>query len=288
MRSNEVIPDTSPVAYVVDSYGDHSSSCARVSGSHRTTQWHDRLVRALFFIIRSTGVRCGTEVNGLVVGSGKRPDAVVYPGAGSEEIWLDVRTCTPTSPTNCKRSATAPGHAARMGDAAKDVAWVDLATAQGARIIPLCSETFGRMGDPALAFLRTLANIAGACPIEQSAFIRLNLARLHIASMTGVASFLRKNAVFASGPVLLPLAISAPLRRPAAAPLVLNTAPSLLRQSRARTEGSWVNAFLAGREPRGAAPTPLPFVIGPEPDQAHVEALSFVSIEPRSNASAVP
>ena len=188
-------------------------------------------------------------VNGLVVGSGNRPGVVVYPGAGSEEIKHDARTCTPTSPTNCKRAASYPGHAARLGDVAKDTAWIDLATAQGARFIPLCSETFGRMGDPALAFLRTLANIAGACPIEQSAFIRLNLARLHTANMTGVATFLRKNAAFASGPGLLPLAISAPLRRPAAAPLVLNTSPALLRQSTARTAGTWVNAFLASRGP---------------------------------------
>jgi len=128
--STEVISGTSPSAYVVDRFGDHTSSCSRVSGSHRTTEWHDRLVRAWFFIIRSTGVRCGTEVNGLVVGSGERPGVVVYPGAGSEEIWLDVRTCTPaSSSTNCKRAASFPGHAARLGVVAKDAAWVDLAIA---------------------------------------------------------------------------------------------------------------------------------------------------------------
>ena len=100
------------------------------------------------------------------------------------------------------------------------------------------------MGDPALAFLRTLANIAGACPVEQSAFIRLNLARLHIASMTGVAAFLRKNAAFTSGLGLLPLAIAAPLRRPIAAPLVFTSDPPVLRHLRARTEVTRVNAFL--------------------------------------------
>ena len=168
---------------------------------------------------------------------------------------------------------------------AKDAAWIDLATAQGAYFIPLCSDTLGRIGDPALAFLRTLANIAGACPIEQSAFIRLNLARLHTANMTGVASFLRKNAAFASGPGLLPLAISAPLRRPAAAPLVLNTGPALLRQSTARTAGTWVNAFLASREPRGEAQTPLQMPIAVGPEQTRVSALSLAPFEPRADAS---
>ena len=168
---------------------------------------------------------------------------------------------------------------------AKDAAWIDLATAQGARFIPLCCETFGRIGEPALVFLRTLASMAGACPIEQSAFIRLNLARLHTANMTGVASFLRKNAAFASGPGFLPLAISAPLRRPAAAPLALTTGPALLRQSTARTAGTWVNAFLASRGPRGEAPAPLqmPTAVGQE--QLHVSALSLAPFEPRADAS---
>ena len=135
--------------------------------------------------------------------------------------------------------------------------------------------------------MRTLANIAGACPIEQSAFIRLNLVRLHTANMTGVASFLRKNAAFASGPGLLPLAISAPLRRPAAAPLVLNPGPALLRQSTARTAGTWVNAFIAGRGSRGGGdvPTPLQMPVTLGPEQTRANALSLAPFEPRAGAS---
>ena len=122
-----------------------------------------------------------------------------------------------------------------------------------------------------------------SCP-WQSAFIRLNLARLHIASMTGVAAFLRKNAAFTSGPGLLPLAIAAPLRRPIAAPLVFTSDPSVLRQSRAQTEVTWVDAFLAGR---GAAPIPLPLSHATGREQTHTTAPSFVALEPRIDATAV-
>jgi hypothetical protein len=100
--------------------------------------------------------------------------------------------------------------------------------------------------------------------------------------MTGVAS---KNTAFASGPGLLPLAISAPLRRPGAAPLVLTTGPALLHQSTARTAGTWVNAFLASRGPRGEAPAPLQMPIAVGQEQLHVSALSLAPFEPRADAS---
>ncbi len=103
-----------------DVFGDHSTSCQEASGSLRTELWHDPMVRIWLFLMRGAGIRCDKELQGVVIGSGKRPDIVVPATHGSAEVWYDLRTCTPTSPSNCKRAAMEPGYAARRGNELKD------------------------------------------------------------------------------------------------------------------------------------------------------------------------
>jgi hypothetical protein len=114
----------SPAYPELDVFGDHALRCTMAIGGVRTKHWHDALVRTWFYNMRGTGVQCGTEVNGLVVSCNKRPDAVIFATPGSDEIWFDVRTCTPNNAGDCKRAATSPGHAAARGDSLKDDSWV--------------------------------------------------------------------------------------------------------------------------------------------------------------------
>ena len=73
------------------------------------------------------------------------------------EVWFDLRTCQPTSASNCKLAAVQPGYAARRGNELKEDAWVEVAAAQGSSFIPLTHEAFGRMGKPASDFINTMA-----------------------------------------------------------------------------------------------------------------------------------
>jgi hypothetical protein len=175
-KSTTFLKNTLPPVPVVDSYGDHSTSCQEASGSLRTKFWHDPQVRAWFYLMRGAGFRCVAEQQGIVVSSGKRPDIVVFGGGSTNdhttEVWFDFRTCHPTCASNCKLAALHPGYAARRGNELKDDAWVEVAAAQGTSFIPLTHEVFGRMGKPALDFINTMAIKAGSCPIERSAFVR--------------------------------------------------------------------------------------------------------------------
>jgi hypothetical protein len=80
-NSTMFLKGTVPPVPVVDSYGDHSTSCKDASGSLRTKHWHDPQVRVWFYLMRAAGFRCETEKRGIVVSSGKRPDIVIF-GAG--------------------------------------------------------------------------------------------------------------------------------------------------------------------------------------------------------------
>ena len=254
VMSTKKMRGPSPAYPELDVFGDHALRCTMAVGGVRTKHWHDALVRTWFYIMRGTGAQCGTEVNGLVVGCNKRPDAVIFATPGSDEIWFDVRTCTPNNAGDCKRAATSPGHAAARGDSLKDDSWVGHATAQGARFVPLCFEAYGRLGEPAAAYVRSLANAAGSSVSEQSAFTRLALARLHISNMKGVARLLKQNAPIRSGPGLLPLQIAAPVRQPQGVP------PSLTAQAPNNHAPVWrvLPAFTAATANRVATGPPAP------------------------------
>jgi hypothetical protein len=73
-NSTMFLKGTDPPVPIVDSYGDHSTSCKEASGSLRTKLWHDPQVRVWFFLMRAAGFRCEREQEGIVVSSGKRPD----------------------------------------------------------------------------------------------------------------------------------------------------------------------------------------------------------------------
>jgi hypothetical protein len=227
-NSTMFLKNTLPPVPIVDSYGDHSTSCKETSGSLRTKLWHDPQVRVWFYIMRAAGFRCEKEREGLVVSSGKRPDIVIFGGGPTTdhttEIWFDFRTCHPTCTSNCKLAAVHPGYAARRGNELKDDAWVEVAAAQGSSFIPLTHEAFGRMGKPALDFINTMAIKAGACPIERSAFVRVTNQRIYTSNMKAVANMILANAPFAPGPRLLPLTMLAPVRRPLASPIAEATA----------------------------------------------------------------
>jgi len=212
---------------------------------------------------------------------------------GSPEVWFDLRTCTPTSPSNCKRAAAEPGFAARRGNELKDNDWAEIAAAQGARFIPLTFETFGRAGQQAVAFIETMSTYAGACPIERSAFVRNTSQRLYTSNMRAVANLLLKNAPFSPGHCLLPLTmVVAPLRRPAAAPLVFPTAPRAaadgtqvedLPEGTPRGQPAWLTHFLSGDEQDQptARPTPAFTPIPPTPPFAlgAIAAATITGIE---------
>ncbi len=273
-NSTMFLKGTLPPVPVVDSYGDHSTSCKEASGSLRTKLWHDPQVRVWFFLMRAAGFRCEREQEGIVVSSGKRPDIVIFGGGPkdhSTEIWFDVRTCHSTITANCKHAAVQPGYAARKGNELKDDAWIELAAAQGSSFIPLTHETFGGMGKPASDFINAMAVKAGACPIERSAFVRVTNQRIYTSNMKAVANLILANAPFAPGPRLLPLTMLAPVRRPLAAPIAetaaatqqgdaVITGPHVTASQRSRPP--WLSAFLRATEETSASEsttvTPLP------------------------------
>jgi hypothetical protein len=208
--------------------------------------------------MRAAGFRCEKEQEGIVVSSGKRPDIVIF-GSGSAkdyttEVWFDLRTCQPTSASNCKLAAVQPGYAARRGNELKEDAWVEVAAAQGSSFIPLTHEAFDRIGKPASDFINTMAIKAGACPIERSAFVRVTNQRIYTSNMKAVANMILANAPFAPGPRLLPLTMLAPVRRPMAAPITLITQAAVAAPDDAvitgshgstrRSQPSWLSAFL--------------------------------------------
>ena len=255
-NSTMFLKGTLPPVPVVDSYGDHSTSCKDASGSLRTKYWHDPQVRVWFYLMRAAGFRCETEKRGIVVSSGKRPDIVIFGGGPNKdhtsEVWFDLRTCHPTCASNCKLAAVHPGHAARRGNELKDDAWAEVAAAQGSSFIPLTHEAFGMLGKPAADFINTMAIKAGACPIERSAFVRVTNQRIYTSNMKAVANMLLANAPFAPGPRLLPLTMLAPVRRPLAAPIAEvaaaaqedTVATGPLGNTRQQNQPIWVSAFL--------------------------------------------
>ena len=223
--SAESLKATFPLFPTVDVFGDHSTSCQEASGSLRTKLWHDPMVRVWLYLMRGAGIRCDKELQGVVIGSGKRPDIVVPATHGSAEVWYDFRTCTPTSASNCKRAAMEPGYAARRGNELKDDKYAENAHAQDAHFVPLSVEVFGNFGDPARASIVSMSLNAGACPLEHSAFVRMTSQRLYTSNMKAVANLLLANAPFPPGPRFLPPMITvAPVRCPAAAPLALSAA----------------------------------------------------------------
>ena len=119
-----------------------------------------------------------------------------------------------------------------------------------------------------MAFIETMSTYAGACPIERSAFVRNTSQRLYTSNMKAVANLLLKNAPFSPGPCLLPLTmVVAPLRCPAAAPLVFPSAPraavdgapvEFLHGGAPRGQPAWLSLFLSGDEQGLPTAVPLP------------------------------
>jgi len=124
----------------VDHWGDHAVTCNSTT-KHRTSLWHDPLVRASHFVCLTTGRRTKIEVYGHQVLNNLRPDVVVFGPGCLPDIVCDVRTCNPTAHP---QSSTQEGFAADQAAKAKNRKWEPSCHSQGDRFVALAFASGGQ------------------------------------------------------------------------------------------------------------------------------------------------
>ena len=180
----------------VDHWGDHAVTCNSTT-KHRTSLWHDPLVRASHFVCLTTGRRTKMEVYGHQVLNNLRPDVVVFGPGCLPDIVCDVRTCNPTAHP---QSSTQEGFAADQAAKAKNRKWEPSCHSQGDRFVALAFEAGGRIGDPAVALFRELTWSSGGSAGELSCLGAWAFQRLHSANAGGVAALIRAQTPVPVGP----------------------------------------------------------------------------------------
>lgn len=198
------VRDTSPAYPEVCEMGDHSLRCQKASSLYRTQDWHDPLVRVYYNMAKNAGLDCSHEPEGAVANSGKRPDLTVTVADGREVSWWgDVRTCVSSLAQSCGFYSRYPGGPSDHGATDKHRAWDMLAASNNTRVVPLCHEDGGRMGNESHDFIVRLAVAAGLHEADRRAFITYWTQRLCITNQKGIAKVLDKMRPITAAPHVL-------------------------------------------------------------------------------------
>ena len=112
---------------------------------------HDLIVAVLRRMCAKAGIPTTWEVM-VIEGSQMRMDLVLHTSAG--RVWVDVSIVNPQCPSYVKADATK----AREGE--KRGKWKKLASERGVAFKPFVMDTFGRLGEEAIALLKTIARSA--------------------------------------------------------------------------------------------------------------------------------
>ena len=131
------------------------------------------------------GARAGGPANaGLRKGDGARGDAIMTLPEGT--IVADVSVIHPAAQTYIGVAARATGAAAALRDASKVEKYRRSAMGGACEFVPLSVETYGRMGEPAMALLRRLAEVAAdGGRVNKQRWMKSALRKLSVALMRG-------------------------------------------------------------------------------------------------------
>jgi hypothetical protein len=144
---------------------------------------------------------------------------VVVNLSGAPRICTDVITCDSTTNESCQKAATRPGHAANLGQTAKDNKWTSVAATEGDQFYALPVEAGGRIGESALALARRLAGASGAGDSQDTrAFETYVTQQIHLVNKKGVAKVILARATSREALGAVPRRIVMPLCPPPAQP----------------------------------------------------------------------
>jgi hypothetical protein len=186
-------PDNNiPIAskFDIDPYGFHSIRCTGDGHAARTKEWHDRLRDIWYMLLKHAGYNVTKEPYGTVDSSQKRPDIIIHFEDPMYKLFLDIRTCDPLLKDIFPICCDTKGHAANLGVAAKDSAWLQLVHAQGDQFQAICHEHPGLINEGALALLKKAASRFGSTRQHSEAFKVYWLQRLHLANTIGTAEII--------------------------------------------------------------------------------------------------
>ena len=152
-------------------------------------------------MVTSSGAHCQSELEHQIPGSRKIPDIdVIDASGGGKDTFGDVRTVTVTLRDRCKINSRNPGAPSEHGASLKHSSWDQHLVCLNTRIIPLCHEDGGRIGQEALSFIDSISSAAGFSQAERLPWTIFWKQRLHITSTKGVARVLRGPAPFRASP----------------------------------------------------------------------------------------
>ena len=152
----------------LDAAGLHAATCL-VGGRRKHTHngqrdlWAQQLPGAGFTVLREQHVpgwdRWVRRRNGLWEREHAILDLRLEAPPAAPVTYLDVVVAHPCSETYVREAATEDGYAARQAEERKHVRYPPNARV-GGRLVPLAVETFGRLGEEGLRFLRQAAGRA--------------------------------------------------------------------------------------------------------------------------------
>ena len=180
-----------------DPLGDHALVCNEDSNPLRRTAWHDEGYRVLHRLFKMAGWESRMEVSGAVLGSEKRPDILVYNGVGESSLFIDWITCVVSAVA--APAAVTPGHAADVGVAKKNGAWLELVERQGDHFLGCAAEDGGRLSDELVDVIDEACASIGGSRGEQQAVVTYWRQRLAVANARGVAKVIKARTPFCTG-----------------------------------------------------------------------------------------
>jgi hypothetical protein len=139
-----------------DSCGVHLLGC----GTGRERTWrHDRLRDALVAVMKTAGVWCAVErpleASGFQGTAGQRMDIT------TTDHHIDLTVVNPLQSTSLAQAAVRPGFVVKAAETRKRAKYA-LAIQQGAHLVPFAGEAYGRFGEPAAEFVRSIGHAAAA------------------------------------------------------------------------------------------------------------------------------
>jgi len=176
-------PHTCVCGQHVDSSGIHGLACRKSAGRHlRHNTANDLIKRAL----TSANVPTLLEPSSLSRDDGKRPDGLtVLPWANGRCLVWDF-TCPDTlASSHLNRAVLGPGTVANDAESRKAAKYSSLATLYN--FTPIAVETFGALGNEALAFFRDVGRRVAAVTEEPRSFQFL-MQRLSVSIQRGNAA----------------------------------------------------------------------------------------------------
>jgi hypothetical protein len=121
---------------------------------------------------------------GLDVAKGARGDAILIMPEGT--LISDVSIIHPAAETYVEAASKATGAAAALRDAHKIELYAQSPRAGALEFVPLSMETYGRMGAPAMALLRKLAELAADTGrVDKQRWMKSALQKLSVALQRG-------------------------------------------------------------------------------------------------------